>query len=197
MKNFLSEKDFKSFKFRILSKSYDEHFSYRFLLHVRNYSQHGHLPVNIEQQRVYFDLDEILTMPHFDLNGSLKKEIDEVRKDIYRQFGDFPHISYVYTVAEFNLITTEIYLNYLKEVKPILMEMDKEKNELLLNTKFNLTNSDGKSSDMVFYDFDGENYHCFNRTDNSLSMYASIKRKVKKILREEEQYYKEIKNKNQ
>ena len=50
---------------------------------------------------------------------------------------------------------------------------------------------------MVFYDFDGENYHCFNRTDNSLSMYASIKRKVKKILREEEQYYKEIKNKNQ
>ncbi|MBX9114678.1 hypothetical protein HCG83_00010 [Enterococcus casseliflavus] len=197
MKNFLAEKDFKSFKIKILSKPYDEHFSYRFLLHVRNYSQHGHLPVNIEQQRVYFDLDEILTMPHFDLNEKLKSEIDEIKEDISARFQDFPRISYVYTIAKFNLITTEIYLNYLKEVKPILMEMDKEKNELLLNTKFKLTNSDGKSSDMVFYDFDGENYHCFNRTENSLSMYASIKKEVKKILREEEQYYKEIKNKNQ
>ncbi|HDL0990316.1 TPA: hypothetical protein PWT14_002828, partial [Enterococcus faecium] len=93
MKNFLAEKDFKSFKNKILSKPYDEHFSYRFLLHMRNYSQHGHLPVNIHQQRVYFDLDEILAMPHFDFNGQLKKELDVLRKDIYNQFRDSPRIS--------------------------------------------------------------------------------------------------------
>ena len=197
MKNFLAEKDFKSFKNKILSKPYDEHFSYRFLLHVRNYSQHGHLPVNIEQQRVYFDLDEILTMPHFDLNGQLKKELDVLRKDIYNQFRDSPRISYVYTVAKFNLVITEIYFNYLKEIKPILIKLNDEKNELLLNTKFQLINSDGSSSDMLFYEFDGENYHCFNRKDNSISMYADIKREVKKILKVEEQYYKEIEKRNQ
>ncbi|HBA0856837.1 TPA: hypothetical protein J8Y08_001407, partial [Enterococcus faecium] len=167
MKNFLAEKDFKSFKNKILSKPYDEHFSYRFLLHMRNYSQHGHLPVNIHQQRVYFDLDEILAMPHFDFNGQLKKELDVLRKDIYNQFRDSPRISYVYTVAKFNLVITEIYFNYLKEIKPILIKLNDEKNELLLNTKFQLINSDGSSSDMLFYEFDGENYHCFNRKDNS------------------------------
>ncbi|WP_435740677.1 hypothetical protein, partial [Enterococcus faecium] len=192
MKNFLAEKDFKSFKNKILSKPYDEHFSYRFLLHMRNYSQHGHLPVNIHQQRVYFDLDEILAMPHFDFNGQLKKELDVLRKDIYNQFRDSPRISYVYTVAKFNLVITEIYFNYLKEIKPILIKLNDEKNELLLNTKFQLINSDGSSSDMLFYEFDGENYHCFNRKDNSISMYADIKREVKKILKVEEQYYKEI-----
>ncbi|WP_316481060.1 hypothetical protein [Enterococcus faecium] len=170
MKNFLAEKDFKSFKNKILSKPYDEHFSYRFLLHMRNYSQHGHLPVNIHQQRVYFDLDEILAMPHFDFNGQLKKELDVLRKDIYNQFRDSPRISYVYTVAKFNLVITEIYFNYLKEIKPILIKLNDEKNELLLNTKFQLINSDGSSSDMLFYEFDGENYHCFNRKDNSISM---------------------------
>lgn len=170
MKNFLAEKDFKSFKNKILSKPYDEHFSYRFLLHMRNYSQHGHLPVNIHQQRVYFDLDEILAMPHFDFNGQLKKELDVLRKDIYNQFRDSPRISYVYTVAKFNLVITEIYFNYLKEIKPILIKLNDEKNELLLNTKFQLINSDGSSSDMLFYEFDGENYHCFNRKDNSISI---------------------------
>lgn len=197
MKNFLAEKDFKSFKNKILSKPYDEHFSYRFLLHMRNYSQHGHLPVNIHQQRVYFDLDEILAMPHFDFNGQLKKELDVLRKDIYNQFRDSPRISYVYTVAKFNLVITEIYFNYLKEIKPILIKLNDEKNELLLNTKFQLINSDGSSSDMLFYEFDGENYHCFNRKDNSISMYADIKREVKKILKVEEQYYKEIEKRNQ
>ena len=187
MKNFLAEKDFKSFKNKILSKPYDEHFSYRFLLHMRNYSQHGHLPVNIHQQRVYFDLDEILAMPHFDFNGQLKKELDVLRKDIYNQFRDSPRISYVYTVAKFNLV----------EIKPILIKLNDEKNELLLNTKFQLINSDGSSSDMLFYEFDGENYHCFNRKDNSISMYADIKREVKKILKVEEQYYKEIEKRNQ
>ncbi|HFU4436148.1 TPA: hypothetical protein ACH52J_000244 [Enterococcus faecium] len=197
MKNFLAEKDFKSFKNKILSKPYDEHFSYRFLLHMRNHSQHGHLPVNIHQQRVYFDLDEILAMPHFDFNGQLKKELDVLRKDIYNQFRDSPRISYVYTVAKFNLVITEIYFNYLKEIKPILIKLNDEKNELLLNTKFQLINSDGSSSDMLFYEFDGENYHCFNRKDNSISMYADIKREVKKILKVEEQYYKEIEKRNQ
>ncbi|HAR0235661.1 TPA: hypothetical protein IYG73_001626 [Enterococcus faecium] len=197
MKNFLAEKDFKSFKNKILSKPYDEHFSYRFLLHMRNYSQHGHLPVNIHQQRVYFDLDEILAIPHFDFNGQLKKELDVLRKDIYNQFRDSPRISYVYTVAKFNLVITEIYFNYLKEIKPILIKLNDEKNELLLNTKFQLINSDGSSSDMLFYEFDGENYHCFNRKDNSISMYADIKREVKKILKVEEQYYKEIEKRNQ
>lgn len=196
MKTFLSKEDFDSFKFRILSKPYDECFSYRFLLHMRNYSQHGHLPINIHEQRAYFDLDDILSMPHFDLNKQLKKEINELRIDIYNQFGNSPFVSYVYTVAKFNLIITEIYLDFLKEVKPILVKSNDKKNKLLSNNKFKLINPDGSVSDMIFYGFDGENYHCFNRNDNCLSMFADMKKEVKKILKIEKQHFREIENKN-
>jgi hypothetical protein len=195
MKSFLSKENFDFFKFRILSKPYDECFSYRFLLHMRNYSQHGHLPINIHEQRAYFDLDDILSMPHFDLNGQLKKEINDLRIDIYSQFENSPFISYVYTVARFNLIITEIYLNYLKEVKPILVRSNDRKNELLTDNKFNLINPDGSVSDMIFYGFDGENYHRFNRNDNSLAMFADMKKEVQKILKKEKQHYREIENK--
>ncbi|API90128.1 hypothetical protein BKP56_13105 [Marinilactibacillus sp. 15R] len=196
MKNFLPKETFDSFKLRILSKPYDECFSYRFLLHLRNYSQHGHLPVNIHDQRAYFDLDDILSMPHFDLKKSLKEEIRELKVDIYNEFGHLPYISYVHTIAKFNLVITEIYSNYLNEIKPVLMGLNEEKSELLHDTKFQLINLDRSISNTVFYDFDGENYHCFNRNDNSIATYAGMKKEAKKILKKETQYYKEIEIKN-
>lgn len=190
----LPEADFKTFKKDYLSKIYDESFSYRFLLHMRNYSQHGHLPVNIHDQKVYFDLDEILTMPHFDLNKSLRNEIDDLRKDIYTHFGNLPHISFVFTVADFNLKTIQIYLGLLNSAKSMLKKVNNQVIELLIS-KPNLVCRDNNSSfkDLVFYDFDGDFYHCFNSKDSSLEMFAGFKKEAKKIFYEETQELNNIK----
>ncbi|HFQ3343048.1 TPA: hypothetical protein ACGU03_002255 [Enterococcus faecium] len=192
MKNFLSEKDFKLFKQKFLSKPYDEVFSYRFLLHMRNYSQHGHLPLNIRNKRVYFDLNDILDMPHFDLNKLLKEEIKKLKVDIYNEFGTLPYISYVYTISRFNLVVTEIYVNFLNEIKAKLVKFNQQKNELLNDKKFYFINPDGTENDMIFYDYDGEVHHCFNYQANSMAMYAEFKKEAKKFLKVKENYFTEL-----
>lgn len=193
MKSFLSAADFSSFKEKVISKQYDDKFSYRFLIHMRHYAQHGHLPINIHEQKAYFDLDEILSMPHFDLNRKLKNEIDELKADIYNQFGNMPYISYVFTIAEFNLIITEIYFKFLNEVKPILVELNNKKNQILNeHPEYRFVNPDGSINAMIFYYNDVEGFHCFNGNDNSIEMYASMKREVKKILKNETHQYNKL-----
>lgn len=47
-------------------KIYNKNFYYRFLLHLRNFSQHGHLPISIDiKNRFYFNLRQILYTPTF------------------------------------------------------------------------------------------------------------------------------------
>ena len=65
----------------------------------------------------------------------------------------------------------------------------------LLISKPNLVCRDNNSSfkDLVFYDFDGDFYHCFNSKDISLEMFAGFKKEAKKIFYEETQELNNIK----
>ena len=47
-----------------ISNEYDDNFSYKFLIRLRNYSQHGHIPVSIIENRPKFDLMQIYNTPH-------------------------------------------------------------------------------------------------------------------------------------
>ena len=196
MKIYLSEQNFDKFKRNVLSKVYDESFSYRFLLLIRNFSQHGHLPVNIYNQKAYFDLDKISSMRHFNISGKKKSEIEKIRENIIAEFGNFPHISFLYTIAEFNLKTIEVYLNFLDLAKDIL-KFSQDKTKTLLNKKPELIFHNGNSifNGYVFYDFDGERFHCFNPKDNILKTFADEKNKIKKILIDEKQEIKKIRKK--
>lgn len=49
---------YKDLKENILSKRYDGVFSYRLGLFLRNYSQHGHLPVSVHVGKCCFDLNQ-------------------------------------------------------------------------------------------------------------------------------------------
>ena len=44
----------------MVSKIYDTVFSYKLLTRLRDYSQHGHLPVSSEGNSYYFDFVDIL-----------------------------------------------------------------------------------------------------------------------------------------
>ncbi|WP_326716915.1 hypothetical protein [Vagococcus jeotgali] len=61
-----------------------------------HYSQHGHLPVEVNEGRVSFNLDEILSKPHIKLNKSLLKEMGEIKEEIVKELDNNPHISYLY-----------------------------------------------------------------------------------------------------
>lgn len=66
LKTILGKELFDTFRSRVSSPIYDENFSYKFLLQLRNYSQHGHIPIEINEiNKAGFNLDDILNKPHF------------------------------------------------------------------------------------------------------------------------------------
>lgn len=86
VKEMFKIEEYENFKKLYLNKLYDEKFTYRFLYSLRNYSQHGHLPVYIDyNNKCSFNLEEILNTPHFDHNAKLKKwkkYVKELRKNL-------------------------------------------------------------------------------------------------------------------
>ena len=63
-----------------LHNNYDASFAYRLLCNLRNYSQHGHLPVSSTENKYYFDLKQIVDKPHFNLNSGRTNEIKSIIK---------------------------------------------------------------------------------------------------------------------
>lgn len=188
LKAILSIQSFDDFREKTSSLIYDKSFAYRFVYQLRNFSQHGHLPVDINKKRASFNLDNILNKPHFTHNKKLKNEMMKHREDIISTFGHNPHISYVYTIADFTYYTIKIYYEFLNYIKDDLKNTQKEVR--LKVSKYSTLIVDK----MFYYSFDdNEVLHCFNTNDNTMSLFAEIKNIVKKSLNKEEQELNRIK----
>lgn len=195
MKTNSSSETFKLFKEKYLSKTYDNCFSYRLLLHLRNFAQHGHLPVSIDNKRVYFDLYEILNVPHFDLNKNLSKEIAELEKDIYDKYGDLPHISYTFTIAEFNVEVTKVYCDFLNASKSLLNDSITKINTLLKEKPyFVISDQNSPFKGMVLFDYDdNQTVHFFDSKVNIMKNFYEFKKEALRIKKNEEYMLTEIK----
>ena len=60
------------------SNTYDKSFSYRLLIRLRDFSQHGHLPVCKTHNNYCFDLKQILEKPHFNHNEKLRRQMADI-----------------------------------------------------------------------------------------------------------------------
>ena len=91
MKQFVGETNEINIKYNneCLNKLYDDVFAYRLLLRLRDFTQHGHLIVSRDyQNKYYFDIEQILSTPHFNINKKLKNEMKNIRQEIYEKYGD-------------------------------------------------------------------------------------------------------------
>ena len=90
MKQFVGETNEINIKYNneCLNKLYDDVFAYRLLLRLRDFTQHGHLIVSRDyQNKYYFDIEQILSTPHFNINKKLKNEMKNIRQEIYEKYG--------------------------------------------------------------------------------------------------------------
>ena len=178
---------YQDFRDNYLTAKYDKHFHYRLLLRLRDYAQHGHLPVSINFDNKYcFDLNHILSDPHFNHNSTLKNQMENIRNEIIETYTDYPYIALTLSLAEFNVCVTEIYLAFLKKTRAILHSAADNVN-LLLDKRPEIIN---KSSDYldghVFYEIIDDTLHSFNSKDNPKKMLAQFKNLVSEILKEEQ-----------
>ena len=70
-----TEEEYKVFKRESISEEYDKCFSYRFMIRLRNYTQHNHIPISHHDNSICFDLMQIYNTPHYCFNKTLNKEI--------------------------------------------------------------------------------------------------------------------------
>lgn len=104
--------------FKLENDTYDHSFSYRFLIRLRDFAQHGHVPVSLDlaQLDFAFDLQQILFKPHFSHNKTLEKQIGAIITEIRNTYRDTPTLALNRTIAEFSDRLLLLYLTFLKTV---------------------------------------------------------------------------------
>ncbi|MBQ3511157.1 MAG: hypothetical protein IJA30_02535 [Bacilli bacterium] len=163
-------------------KIYDQNFSFRFLLRLRDFSQHGHLIVRVdENSRCSFNLDSILDTPHFEHNATLKRELEHFRNEIICKFDDHPNICFTRTIAEFNLNVIKLYNDFICYIIPDMKSLCKKVCKLLKKYDNLVHNSSDILNGYVIYqDFDG-NLHSFNSIERPMKMVYKIKKEIEEI----------------
>lgn len=189
--------NFSSFKEKYISGTYDKKFSYRLLYNLRNFSQHGHLPVSIDfNNNLCFDLNQILTTPHISLNKKHAKEMKKFKDEIFKKFESYPHIVFTKSIAEFNLCIIEIYLNFLIETEKILAEAIDKLNKLIIRKPELIHKSSDVLNGHIIYEYneEDENIHLFNPNSKSMDMLLGFLMTVKELKNTEEQNFKVFDN---
>ena len=137
-----------------LHSIYDSSFSYRFLIRMRDYSQHGHLPVNQNGEWFGFDLYQVLNKPHFKHNGKIKQQLEKSVQEVRDVYGDLLRLSLAMTIAEFTAYLLDIYKQFWKNVFPSINDSAKAFSELIVRHPENV-NVLGKGQAALFvYDVD-------------------------------------------
>lgn len=192
IKDKLNQGTLDEFKNNCSSKIYDERFSYRLLIRLRDYAQHGHLPVYMSyDKKCSFDLDQILYTPHFSHNKKLKEEIISIREKILEQYQDNPRIMFTRTIAEFNICIIEIYIYFIdtiiEKMKQIVDDfrlLIKERPEIIYTSKDELNG-------FILYDMKDGSIQGMNPKEEPLEMINKIKLTIEReLIKEKEEFNK-------
>ena len=137
------------FKEKYISKKYDESFSYRIMYFIRNYSQHGHLPITEEEGFYSIDLNVFLTEMDHNIKGKEKKDFEEIRDRIYQK-GFPPRIACVMTLIQYIADVTEICKEFLLWIKNYFDEIEKKVARIISDI----------DEGVIYYAVDGNTAHC-------------------------------------
>ena len=114
------------------SNIYDNVFEYRLMVNMRNFAQHGHLPVDLQNQNYCFDLYQFMVRPHFRIKAKFKKEINAFVEEILRIYEDTPTFSYTSTLARYVEKVLLIYKQFFEIIKE-QFEQTYKKSMIIIN----------------------------------------------------------------
>lgn len=155
-------------------KTYDGSFPYRFLIRMRDYSQHGHLPVNQYGEWYGFDLYQVLKKPHYKHNGMIKQQLENVVKEAMDIYGDIPRLSLAMTLAEFTAYLLAIYHQFWVAVEPAMTASEKKFKELIANHPENVNVVGDENVSLFIYDIDADGLAHMVFVDDDVSQMVSM-----------------------
>lgn len=105
------------FKKYFISSVYDECFAYRFVDFLRNYMQHGHIPVSFDGEKIFFHLSEILNVLHMKINQKLRIWMQDVEIELQKCGSLNTQLAVVPTLYQYFLQIHVLGLEFFKFVK--------------------------------------------------------------------------------
>jgi len=180
---------YQEFKDNHLSKVFDTNFPYRFLLRLRNFAQHGHLPVStntFDDNKYCFNLERILWAPHFKHKATMEGEMSALAEEIYEKHSDYPHITLTTSLAEFSVAIMQIYIAFLKNIREVLHDSTDKIESLLSKRPDIIHKSFDELNGYVFYDQVDDTMHMFHSQDKPKKVLAENKNFASEKLRHEE-----------
>ncbi len=181
-------------KNNIISSVYDSCPYYRILYQLRNFSQHGHLPVQVEENnKCYLDLEDILKKPNINLNAKMKKEMIKFKEEIYEKFQDHPRIVFSLAIAEYNLCVIKIYKNFLENIEQLVLNFFNRTKQIIKKHPKIIHKSQDALNGYVLYDIDNDdNIQCFYSKEDFVKTFLTIKKEGLKIYKNDEKEFKEF-----
>ena len=153
------------FKINFISRTYDEYFSYRFIDFIRNYLQHGHVPISFDGEKIFFQLSEILDVTHMRINSSLKKHMKNIVHELLDDGDGNIYLTVVPMCYEYFLLVQVLILEFLRFIKGYLLEHFNKVQEILEENGEYVLDINGIPFVAVYLD-EERRLHGFSAEDN-------------------------------
>lgn len=117
---------YKKFETEYKHRIYDNNFAYRFFYDLRNFSQHNHVPVSANGNFCCFDINQILNTPHFNPKEAVRKELEDIQREINEKYKDIFHLSLSHSLMQYISGVSELHKGFWVSIKDRLFVLKKE-----------------------------------------------------------------------
>lgn len=160
---------------------YDNSFAYRFLIRMRDYAQHGHVPVDCENHHYHFNLLHILNKPHHNHNRTLAHQMQQATDEILEFYRDIPTLGLTNTLAEFTASLLSIYQIFWQLVDRPFQTVISDFQAISAQYPENIITPPDSSARLFLYEItDGWVQTC-DLTDDSLTMLQNFQREAHEV----------------
>ncbi len=172
--------------------TYDKSFAYRFLIRLRDFSQHGHMPVFKQGHNYYFDLKQILETPHFNHNNALKQQMKRSADEIIEIYRDNPTLSLTKTLAEYVSQLLLIYHKFWLQIEPNIIDASLKFQSIIKSNAQNIIDNGNGFAKFFIYDVVEGNAHATPIDINSQAMLQNFKEEARIISEEYQEALKQL-----
>lgn len=168
-----------------LSSTYDDCFSYRLLTRLRDFAQHGHLPVSLRNNIACFDIAQIINTPHFHHNKAILKEMEKFNEELLVNQKAYPHHVFTLSVAEYTASMCNVYHTFWTAIHSAFLSKEQSLRTLIKELPECIIHKNTTMNGWLFYIMD-ETLHAFNTEDDSLALFSQCLDEAERICKEEE-----------
>ncbi len=175
---------------KLTASIYDNFFSYRFLIRLRDFYVHGNTALSYENNKIAFNLNKILNTAHFNHNKKLLKEIKGIHDEIIKIYKDKPNLIFTFTILEYVIKVIEIYLYYCKNIQKKCAITEKEFKKIVVKNPQYISN-DYRNS--IIYKIEDNNAFTIRINNDFTKAVDDYLKEARNIYKIEVYYYDDIK----